>query len=171
VSEFAPDPKIAAGLASLETQGGPDAAWKHTLPGQSPIAANEKGARWNPPGSPAIYLALDQATARAEGNHLVSKQPQPIRGLRLIHRMSVEGLAKVLDLRDSRTLSALGVSAADLVSDDHTACRKVGGTAEWFGYDAMIVPSARSDGANLVVFPRRTSPEFDLQSVDSAPVD
>ena len=138
------------------------------MPGQRPEFANTKGARWNPPGVPTLYFSMERQVATAEGDYLSSVQPQPIAGVRQIHQLELD-LQRVLDLTDRDQLRALGVTNNDLVSNDYTACRRVGGTAEWAGYQAIIVPSARSMGANLVVFPRKAPPDFEIRIVSSEP--
>lgn len=169
MADFQPDPRIAESLARLEEVPFGGTVWKHTLPSQSPSAPNTKGARWNPPGVPAIYLAIERDTALAEGAYLAGIQPQPIKGPRHLHEIDVT-LTRILDLRERRVLQALGLSDADLRSSDHSACRSVGGTAEWLEVEALIVPSARTKGANLVVFERRTGPDFLPRVVLSEPV-
>src|SRR4029077_3380124 len=113
---------------------------------------NRRGARWNPPGVPALYLATERDTALAEGRFLVSRQPQPIKRGRTLHHLGISGLADVLDLRDRRVLRRLGVGAAELAAPDFTACQRIGGTAEWLGHAGIVVPSARIRGFNLVIF-------------------
>jgi len=167
--DFQPDPKIGAILAGVDGVSFSGRVWKHTMPGQPPNAANTLGARWNPRGVPARYYALTRETALAEGNHLAGLQPQPIRGTRHLHELSIR-LERVLDLRDPAVLRRLGLSDAELRSNDHTACRLVGGTAESLGFDGMLVPSARGSGANLVVFERRISPSFEAVELAQEPV-
>lgn len=167
---FQPDPRVADRLVRLPESPFAGEVWKHTMPGQKPDQANTKGARWNPPDVPALYFALDRATAEAEGDYLASVQPQPIRGVREVHRIEI-ALRRVVDLSDAQILQELGVSDSALRSNDHSICRSLGGTAEWFGYDAIIVPSARHAGRNLVVFPRRTTPDFEVSVVESSPRD
>jgi hypothetical protein len=43
----------------------------------------------------------------------------------------------------------------------------VGGAAEWIGHDGILVPSARAEGVNLVIFPNRKKPEFRFDVIDS----
>lgn len=169
MADFQPDPRLAERLARLEEIRFDGTVWKHTLPGQSPTAANTKGARWNPAGVPAIYLSVERDTALAEGAHLVDLQPQPLKGIRHLHEAEVN-LGRVLDLRERKVLQALGLSEADIRSPNHSACQKVGGTAEWLGIEGLIVPSARIDGANLVVFERRAGPDFSVRILTSEPV-
>lgn len=164
--DFEADPRVAEALARLPETKFEGSAWKHTLPTQPIAAANTRGARWNPPGVPAIYFALERETALAEGDYLVGLQPQPIRGRREIHEVGLR-LDRVLDLRDRQQLHRLGASEAELRSSDHSTCRRIGGTAEWLGFDGIIVPSARTSGANLVVFERHAAADFDVRVLAS----
>ncbi len=168
---FEPDPNIADRLPRLPSKRLDIDAWKHTFAGQPPSAPNTRGARWNPPGVPAIYFALDRNTAVAEGEYLASVQPVRSRSSREIHALRVVGLTSVVDLRDPTVLSDLGVDDYALKGTDLGPCQRVGGTSEWLGQDALIVPSARSTGANLVIFERKTSTEFvvDLLGTEPAP--
>jgi RES domain-containing protein len=168
---FQPDPRIAEALARLATIGAPNEAWKHTFVGQSPVAPNTRGARWNPRDVPAVYLAFTRDTAMAEGRHLVAQQPQPIRRGRTLSRVAIAGLQNVLDLRDRKILKNLGVGDAELAAPDFAACQLVGGTAEWLGHGGIIVPSARIEGFNLVIFERKAGDQLTLVPVESEPID
>lgn len=64
------------------------------------LRANIRGARWNPPGEEAVYCSLHPRTAAAENDHLIARQPVPIRKPRVTHELSVT-LARVADLRIS----------------------------------------------------------------------
>ena len=156
-------------MAKLDDATYDGEVWKHTMPGQPPEAANTRGARWNPPGVSAIYVALSKGVALAEGQHLASLQPQPLRSGRRVHHGNVV-LRRVLDLRDPAILAALSVTAAELETSDFTACQRVGGTAAWLGVEAVIVPSARAHGANLVIFEQQLPPDNEIEFLDSEPV-
>lgn len=168
---FQPDPRIAEALARLATIDAPNEVWKHTFVGQSPIAPNTRGGRWNPRDVPAIYLALERETAVAEGRYLIAQQPQPIRRGRTLYRITLAGLGNVLDLRDRAVLRSLGVSDAELGAPDFEACQLVGGTAEWLGHAGLVVPSARIDGFNLVIYERKASDRLSLAPLEFEPLD
>jgi RES domain-containing protein len=168
---FEPDPRFAEALARVRPMPFDGEAWKHTFAGQRPDAPNTRGARWNPPGVPAIYFALQRATAIAEGNHLVALQSPRIERGRAIHRIAVSGLSNVLDLQDGAVLRSLGVGSTELSANDFSPSQRVGGTAEWLGHDALLVPSARATGANLVIFERRTDIAFRLVPVALEPLE
>jgi RES domain-containing protein len=70
---------------------------------------------------------------------------------------------KMLDLRDRRLLESLRIGAEELASDDPTACRRVGGAAAWLGRDAILVPSVRGAGDNLVVFVDQQDPDAPVE--------
>ena len=39
-----------------------------------------------------------------------------------------------------------------MTANDFTACKRIGAHAAFLEYDALIVPSARADGTNVVIF-------------------
>lgn len=140
--------------------------WRHMFADNPPSRFNDKGARWNPPGVPAIYCSLDRATARAEGDYAVSVQSLKPAAKRTIYKLRVT-LKRVLDLSPPAILGELSLREGELSGTDHTACRMIGEAVEWLEHDGMIVPSARSSGRNLVIFPRRRSAEADFEVVGS----
>jgi RES domain-containing protein len=119
-----------------------------------PDRENTRGARWNPPETPAIYSSLERRTAVAEGKHLASLHPIEPTVERKVYTIEVS-LSRVIDLSDWNVLKDLGVERELFDTDDYTATQLIGGSAEWLGCDGIIVPSAREEGLNLVVFPRK----------------
>ena len=113
---------------------------------------------------------LSEETALAEGEHLVASQPVPPKRGRHVHHGTL-ALERVLDLRDPGTLRELGIDSTTLPARDHTACQRVGGTAAWLGAQAIIVPSARAAGANLVIFYQNVPADFEVTFAESHPVD
>lgn len=71
----------------------------------------------------------------------------------------LKGLQNVLDLGSLDSLAAVGITEADLRSDDLTACQAVVGAVAWLGHDGLLVPSARAEGNNLVIYPISQDPE------------
>jgi RES domain-containing protein len=168
---FEPDPRITEALVRLQPSTLDREVWKHTFAGQAPAAPNNRGARWNPPTVPAIYVSLDRDTCLAEGAHRLAMQPiAPQRGQQ-VHRISVH-LERTLDLTGPGVLAGLGVREADLTGSDFLPCQLVGGTAEWLGHDAITVPSVRGMGSNLVIFERATDPNsyrFEVVETEDLP--
>ena len=130
-----------------------------------PNRANQLGARWNPPGVPAIYCSFDRETALAEGNYAVTVQPLRPTVKRTIYTLRVR-LEKVLELTDRSILLDLGIGATELSEVDYAPCQRIGGAAEWLENDGLLVLSARGSGMNLVIFPRKL-PDAEFEIVDS----
>lgn len=149
-------------------QGLPDApwtgtVWRHVLGDRPVITPNTRGARWNPPDVSALYTSLERDTAIAEGSHTLSLQNPPPRVKRRIVQLRV-ALASVIDLRDRQLLARAGLGSEQLTSNDHSACRLVGGAVAWLANDGLIVPSARASGGNLVIFLIGPSTELEVVS-------
>lgn len=135
------------GLPVLNWQG---RVWRHMFNDYAPERINTGGARWNPPGVGAIYTALDRETAIAEGQHAIDVQPRRFFRRRVLYELTV-GIDNVVDLTTPESLAAAGLSLADVDSDDHTACRHVGGAIAWIGRGGILVPSARHNGTNMFI--------------------
>lgn len=133
-------------------------AWRHMFGRRPPDQENSDGARWNPPGIAAIYLSRERHGAIAEGDHVIAVQPLRPRAHRVVYAVELT-LGNVLDLSERIDLARTGLTDEDLADDDHTACREVGSAINWLEHDGLIVPSARSDALNLVIYPAHRSPE------------
>lgn len=144
------DPAFLDIIESLPTRPWQGRAWRHMFNDYGPERINTAGARWNPPGVGAIYVALERDTAVAEGDHLIEVQPRRIFRRRVLYELSID-VGEVVDLTDPAALAATGLTMADVGSDDHTACRRVGGAIAWLGRGGILVPSARRAGDNMVI--------------------
>lgn len=73
------DPALLDELEQLVTEPFFGRAWRHMFNGLDPQLPNTRGARWNPPGTAAVYLSLERATAIAEADHSLNSQfgPRP----------------------------------------------------------------------------------------------
>lgn len=140
--------------------------YRHMFADFSPERENTRGARWNPPETPAIYTSVERALALAEAEYQIGLQPVRPRVRRTVYKIAVT-LGSVLDLTDRTALGRLGVGQAELESLDHTACQRIGGAVEWLGHDGLLVPSARGRGANLVIFPSQQTTKYEFRVIDS----
>ena len=143
--------------------------WRHTLGTNPPDRRNTRGARWNPSGVEALYVSVDRATALAEGDYLIAAQPLRPIARRTIHRLQVS-MAALVDLTEPGALERLGIDDEARSSDDHRACQSLGAAAALLGLDGLMVPSARSPGANIVILfgNPRTTPRIEV--IDSEPL-
>ncbi|MGH9092236.1 MAG: RES family NAD+ phosphorylase [Acidimicrobiales bacterium] len=156
------DRALLDALASLPFGRWEGRAWRHMFNDYPPQRVNTSGARWNPPGVGAVYLALDPATALAEGQHVIDVQPRRTYARRVLYEVEMSA-TRVVDLTAPGAFDVVGLSAKDIAADDHSVCRRVGGAASRLGRGGLLVPSARAAGTNAVVL-------IDPENVDEAMV-
>ena len=158
------DPALLDAIEGLGAGPFDAIVWRHMFNDYDPARANTRGARWNPAGVAAIYASLERQTALAEADYAISSQPIRPRASRSVYQIRVR-LERVVDLTDRAMLVPLGVGASELEDVEQGPCRAIGGAAHWLDRDGLLVPSARSDGTNLVLFPDRSNVDapFEVQ--------
>jgi RES domain-containing protein len=119
-----------------------------------PDHENTSGARWNAPEVPAIYTCLDRAVVIAEAEYQIRMQPLRPKARRTVYKIGVS-LSSVLNISDPEVLKSLALSAIELEDLDMQICQMVGSGVERMGHDGLLVPSARAQGLNLVVYPNQ----------------
>jgi len=143
--------------------------YRHMFAGYPPDRENTGGARWNPAGIGAIYTSLERATSMAEAEYHLSLQPVRPRIRRTMYVIQVAlGNTIRLTVED---LALFGLTDEMLGSFDLEPCQVVGGAIATLGRDGMLVPSARTRGTNLVIFPANRSAEFTLETIDEQNID
>lgn len=151
-------------------------AWRIVRDGRDPLQGYPVGARWDPPdGFDVIYTALHPDGARAEVFFHLSRAPVfPSRTVFLLHRIAVV-TQRTLRLTDKSGLAALGVDMERFAEIDYrnlpTRTQEIGDAAYFLGFDSMIVPSARAENDNLVLFVDRLNIDRDLAVRESTTVD
>lgn len=148
VPTFAPELLDLLESRVIDRWGG--SVWREVLGDADALRANQRGARWNPPGVEALYGSLQAMTAAAEADFLVSLQPVPVRKRRSV-QLEVE-LTGVVDLGDLSLLQPLGIERRELLGPNVDAPRMIGHAVSWLGYSGLLVPSARHAGTNLVIY-------------------
>ncbi|MFK8139420.1 MAG: RES family NAD+ phosphorylase [Bdellovibrionales bacterium] len=114
--------------------------------------------RYSMPGNEAIYGAIGDdpyqayVTAFEEIDHYadgVMNTENLIIGSKKVE------LGKVLDLTDSKVLNTLGIDPLELVVEDgetmYKRTHQIGDLAKRHGFDAIVAPSARSEGTNIIL--------------------
>lgn len=158
------DPTLLDAIESLGAEALDDVTvWRHMFNDHPPELANTRGARWNPPGLAAIYTSEERGTAIAEGQHAIDMQPLRPTARRYVYELRISA-GKVLRIRAS-DLPTLGLDDAALTSPDFAACQRVASHAAFLDYDALIVPSARADGSNVVIFVNELAAEATFERI------
>ena len=138
-------------LGELDPESFSGRVFRWTFEGIPAERHNTRGARWNPPGTAALYTGLSRDVVELESNYLIEAQGIAPTRERQMHTLLVQ-LAKVLRLTRSR-LAVLGIDDSALTSSDHSKCQLVGGAVERLRFEGLLIPSARGPADNLVIFP------------------
>ena len=93
--------------------------------------------------------------ALAEIGYRLSLEPVwPSRIEHEVHRIMTE---RTLRFADTESLAPLGVDRARYWTFEYDATRAIAAAAYFLEFDSLIVPSARFDCANLVIFTERVT--------------
>ncbi len=169
------DVELLDALEALPGESFEGDVWRILRAGRDPLLGYPAGARWDPPGGfDVIYAALDADGARAEIFHHLNRAPVfPSNAVYLLHGIRVR-TKRTLGLADLKALAALGVDTGRYWETDYrtipTRTQEIADAAHFLGYDGLIVPTARYDGDNLVLFTDRIEPD-ELNLLQSIQVD
>ena len=102
--------------------------------------------------------------------HLNRAPVFPSRTVYYLYRITVE-TKNTLRLADMSALAALKVDAQRYSDLDYSQTQAIGDAAHFLGFDGLIVPSARWEGLNLILFTDRIDPDDGLAVSAREPVD
>ena len=128
---------------------------------ESLVSTDGENDRWNHPGEPTLYLALDPGVAIAEaGRH--HEPAADAESCQRLLRLEV-ATDELLDLREPSTADALGVDGAPFTFLDRDRARQLASRIRREGSaKGLIVPSAAflddASRGNLVLFAERAGP-------------
>ena len=153
------DPALLDGLDALEGQQFDGEVWRVTWAARDPLAGGSGGGRWSPDGRfEVLYTSLEDNGAMAEAYYHLSKAPVMSSSHMLLNHLSVS-LDNVLYL-DVDQLTELGMEDPLASRSRGDIGRSIGEAACMLDYHGLVVPSARWDCENLVIFLDHRS--FDL---------
>ncbi len=134
-------------------------AWRVARKGRDPLLGSASFSRWCDGTFDVLYTSLARDGAMAEVDALLKLQPVfPSKIVSLLYRLDVR-TSQTLRLADLDMLARLGVDTAHYRERDYAKTSAVAETALFLGFDGLIVPSARHDCANLVLFTERFAPD------------
>jgi RES domain-containing protein len=162
-------------LDALEAQppeafAGP--VWRVTSQGRDPLRGSTAGGRWAATGTiEVLYTSLAAQGALAEIGYRLSLEPVwPSRVRHELHHIAAL-TETTLRLADLGALQLYGVDVQRYASFDYTATQAIGAAAYFLEFDGLIVPSARAEKLNLVLFMDRLDLPAALRVVETQPVD
>lgn len=135
-----------------------------------PLAPSRNGGRWiHRDECPVLYTSCLREGALAEISfHLAQHTPLPSKPI-LMHRIAVS-TQKTLKLILAN-LEELGVEKDKYNSINYEMTQQIGSAVNFLGCDGLLVPSARWDCENLIIFSDNHPLENDLELIESEEVD
>ena len=127
-----------------------------------PLTPSTAGGRWSPRGSvPVLYTSLSRDGALAEiSYHWSLLDPLPTKNV-AVHQLRVtSGKTLRLVMTD---LTELGISESQLHELAYSPTQAIGAAVAFLGCSGLIVPSARWDIENIVLFAENDTMEFGLE--------
>lgn len=133
--------------------------WRITAAGRDPRRGSAANGRWTPGGTvDVLHTSLERDGALAEIGYRLSLEPVwPSRIQHEIHRMNARS-ERVLHFADIASLAALGIDTSRYETFDYSATQALAAAAHFLEHDGLLVPSARHNSANLVLFMDRDAP-------------
>lgn len=160
------DSRLIDALEAAEAESFEGAVWRMVREGSDPCRCSSAGGRWDDRTFEVLYTSTERDGAIAEMHfHLSRGLPViPSRVRYRIFELAVS-VSRLLRLPTLDHLAALGLDAGTfgrLSYDDrqgeYPRTQDIAETAHFLEYDGMLVPNARWDCTNLVVFCDRVPP-------------
>ena len=137
--------------------------WRIVRRARDPLRGAIASGRWNAIGEfEVLYTSLKPEGALAEVGYRLSLEPVwPSRIEHQIHALKIRA-DRALRLEPLNQLEKLAVNTARFESFEYTTTQANAAAAHFLEYDALVVPSARFKGSNVVLFLDRlqTPPEL-----------
>lgn len=164
------DPALLERLSAFEPERFDGEVFRATRRSLDPLAASTSGGRWAPKGLvPVLYTSLLREGALAEITyHWSQLTPRPSRPA-VLHRLGISADRRLRLLRTD--LEELGVDAEHYESVNYRRTQEIGAAVAFLGCDGLIVPCARWDCENLVLFTENHALENRLEVLSSEEID
>ena len=157
------DRAILDALEGLESEVLEATVWRIVRKGRDPLRGAVANGRWNAVGEfEVLYTSLSPEGALAEVGYRLSIEPVwPSRIEHQIHTLKVRA-DRALTFESLNQLQRLGVNIERFENFDYAATQAIAAAAHFLEFDALIVPSARYNGSNVVAFLDRLQVPPDL---------
>jgi RES domain-containing protein len=132
--------------------------WRITRKGREPMQGSIANGRWTPGAAvEVLYTSLKREGALAEIGFRLSLEPVwPSRLAHQLHEMKAR-TERVLQFADVASLARVGVDATRYAGFDYSMTQAISAAAHFLELDGLLVPSARHNSQNLVIFMDRNA--------------
>lgn len=145
------DTELLEALDKFEGKPFNDFVWRVSWASRDPLVGSSGGGRWSPDGSfEALYTSFVDDGAIAEIYHHLSLGPVASSSNNLLVKLKVS-LDNALWL-DVKQLQQIGIKDPQANRLDYEISQAIGDAAHMLDYAGLIVPSARWNCFNLVLF-------------------
>ncbi|HEY8670102.1 MAG TPA: RES family NAD+ phosphorylase [Terriglobales bacterium] len=132
--------------------------WRTVREGRDPLEGGRSHGRWGHEGMETLYTSCEEEGSVAERHALLSLQPvfpSKLQWATYQVQAELDGVALLPTLPE---LATLGVDVEKYHHRDYARTQEIADAALFLGFSGLVVPSARWDCINLVVFPERIEP-------------
>ncbi len=165
------DDRLLDLIGAIDAQIYDGTMWRVVREGRDVVDGSRGSGRWNTSEMSVLYGAAVPDGAIAEIHfHLNRGQSVfPSRMRHNLHELTVKA-QQTLVLADMAQLKQLGVEDSRYRELLYTRTQEISAAAAFLGFDGLIVPSARWDCQNIVLFLEAIDLE-DVRTISSKPVD
>ena len=173
------DPGLIDAVESGKSISVSQPIWRVVRDDRDPCRCSSSGGRWDDATFEVLYTSQQQDGAIAEMYfHLRKGQPViPSKPKYRIFELNLN-LDNVLNLGDKGLLSPLGVNTAEYGkltyanrNNEYTKTQQIGEIANFLGFSGIVVPNARWNCNNVVIFCNRLEGDTLEESQDHGYID
>lgn len=166
------DNTLIDALEAIEPVTFAGAVWRLVRDGRDPLQCSASGGRWDDGSFDVLYTSMSKAGAVEEMRfHLMRGQPvMPSKVRYRLFELEI-ALERALQFLDLGSLAAVGLKTETFgrlsyqqKNDEYPRTQEIAEVAHFLDFDGLVVPSARSEERNVVVFCDK------VQSLQQSPV-
>lgn len=173
------DPSLLDTLEALDPVQVDGPIWRVASKGRDPCQCSKGGGRWDDTTFDVLYTSMSREGAMAE-MYFHLRRGQPIMPSKPVYRLHelIYRANNLLDLTNSALLKSLGLDVSNFGklgyanrANEYRQSQQIGEAANYLGYDGIIVPNARWDISNVVVFCEQSTADLAIDSEDGETID
>jgi len=165
------DDRLLDLVGAIDGQPFEGTMWRVVRTGRNVLDGSRGSGRWNKSEMSVLYGAAERDGAIAEINFHLSRGQSvfPSRMRHDLFELAIKTQQTAV-LADMQQLRRLGVDDANYRELLYGRTQEIGAAAAFLGFDGLIVPSARWNCQNIVLFLEAINLE-DVQTISTQPVD